>query len=94
HSDGNEAYYFPAGGEVMKVPSGASGPTTHNFDFSTATFEVTNPSADSTVPQVTSFTMTSPTTLTPGDTVDMDYEVTDDSGVVTRLVFNYTDPVG
>ena len=49
---------------------------------------------DTSVPQVDSFSLASPTTLTPGDTLSVNYAVSDDSGTVTNLIFGFDDPIG
>ena len=89
----NSAIYWPDG-TISKSPAGATGPTTHTLDFSTANFTITGSSADTSVPQVDSFSLASPTTLTPGDTLSVNYAVSDDSGTVTNLIFGFDDPIG
>ncbi|MGW5433325.1 fibronectin type III domain-containing protein [Streptomyces sp. NPDC004059] len=89
---GNGITYTRDGG-IYKSPSGASGPTSHALDFSTADFTVTGSSADTATPTLVSFSV-SDSHVTPGSLFTVSYAADDDSGQLHDVIFQFTDPLG
>ena len=89
----NRITYWP-NGAVTKSPSGVIGPSSHSFDFSTATLTINNPAADSTTPVLSSFAVQSSTPLAPGDAASVSFSVSDTGSGMQAVIFGFTDPLG
>ena len=88
----DQSLTYQVGGTTFRSPSGASGPNSHNFDFSVE-FTVVNEQLDTTPPVLGStITRTGPNAPAPGDTVSMSYSATDDLSGVFLVSFLFTGP--
>lgn len=84
---GNQARY-EADGSVTRTPSGATGPSTHNFAFADLTITVTGSTVDATPPTFT--TLTYPQQYLPaGGSGTISYQASDNRAV-TALDVDYT----
>jgi hypothetical protein len=77
-------------GKSYRWPTGATGPSSHNVPFTAGDLIVSGSSADSTIPTLTSISVTG--VASPGQTISGHYKVTDLSGSLTSVVLSFRDP--
>ncbi|MHA3834870.1 fibronectin type III domain-containing protein, partial [Terrabacter sp. AAH1] len=89
---GNGAGYERGGG-VHKMPSGASGPTSHSLDFNALDLSMSGSTVDTAIPVLSQLSVSS-TGVRPGDRVSFAYEASDEQGSLGQIDLRYWTPLG